>query len=123
MLDWRRVGDSWLGNGFRVRQVAPSHWTLEYVEAPVAIDVEGPIAELSSLEACQHKAESLHDETKVKETRRRLAAVGAGGWALAVLSANPIGFLIGGVVGSAALLELAATWFERRVGSASEITQ
>lgn len=123
MLSWKRVGDSWFGNGFRVQQVSTSQWTLEHVEVPVSVDASGPIAQLASLQACQHKAERLHHEARINVFRKRLAAVGVGGWALAALLGSPVGFIIGGVVGSAALLELGATWLDDRVGSVREFVQ
>lgn len=123
MLEWKRVDGSWFGNGFRVKQVAPTLWSLEHADQAVSVDVTGPIAQLHSLDACKYKAEELHEGERVAKQRRWLGAVGAGGWALAVLAGNPLGFIVGGVIGSAALLELVASWFEGRVGFAAEYKQ
>lgn len=123
MLTWKRVGESWFGNGFRVRQVAPRLWSLEHVSGSEPIDVSDPIAELRTLQACKYKAESLHESELLRDRRRRLLAVGVGGWSLALLLGNPIGFILAGVVGSGALLELIATWTDGKVGGVSSYTQ
>ncbi|MGD2059494.1 MAG: hypothetical protein PVF87_01385 [Acidimicrobiia bacterium] len=123
MLEWKRVDDSWFGNGFQVRQVAPTLWSLDYSTPPGPIDVEGPIAELQSLQACKYKAEKLHEKEAMSHLRSRLVAVGLAGWAVALIAGNPFGFIVGGVVGSAALLELASTWYEGRVGGIQNYLQ
>jgi hypothetical protein len=123
MLDWKRVDGSWFGNGFRVQQVGPALWSLENAEVQGSIDVSDPIARLGTLEACKHKAETLHDELRLMALRKRLGVIGAGGWALALVVANPIAFIVCGVIGSAALLELLATWLDGRVGGIREFVQ
>lgn len=123
MLDWKRVDDSWFGNGFRVRRVAPKLWSLENAEVQGVIDVTGPIAELRTLEACKFKAESIHEAEQLGAHRRRLGAVGVAGWSLALIAGSPIGFIVGGVIGSAALLEWLATWLGDGVGGAQEYVQ
>jgi hypothetical protein len=124
VLKWKRVGQSWFGNGFRVQQVAPTRWSLEHVnESSEPIDVGEPIAELRTLQACQHKAEALHEIERTRDLRRRLSAIGVGSWSLALIVGNPIGFIVGGVIGSAALLELLATWTDGKVGGFRSYTQ
>lgn len=123
MLTWKRVDGSWLGNGFRVRQVAPRLWSLEHLAGHRPVDVTEPIAQLATLEACKHKAEAIHREERVRDQRRRLLAVGVGGWSLALLLGSPVGFIIGGVIGSAALLELITTWTDGRVGGVRSYVQ
>jgi hypothetical protein len=123
MLEWKRVDDSWLGNGFRVRQIAPALWLLDHSNPSGPVDVEGPIAELQTLQACKYKAEKLHEREVMGHRRNRLTAVGLAGWALALLAGNPFGFIVGGVVGSAALLELLATYYEGRVGGVRNYSQ
>lgn len=123
MLEWKRVDESWFGNGFRVQQIAPKRWSLEHVTRSAPIDVSDPIAELGTLQACKYKAEAIHEAEQTRDLRRRLMAVGIGGWSLALIIGNPIGFIVGGVIGSAALLELIATWTDGRVGGVRSYTQ
>lgn len=123
MLEWKRVDDSWFGNGFQVRRIAPSLWSLEHVSAGDAVDVSEPIAQLRTLEACKYEAEARHRTEGLAAKRRRLGAVALGGWSLALLSVNPVLFIAAGVVGTGALLELAAMYFEDRGGSIREFVQ
>lgn len=125
MLDWKIVGDSWVGNGFRIRRKAQEHWILEFSgDDPGSVIVEHePIADLPTLQAAKRKAESLHVERHLSAHRQRLAMVGLGGWSLALLSGNPVVFIVGGVIGSASLLEFGMTWFDGRVGGARQLVQ
>lgn len=123
MLKWKKIGESWFGNGFRVHQVAPTLWSLERVIGYEPIGVNDPIAQLRTLQACKYKAETIHEATRVRDLRRRLLAAAIGGWSLAVIIGNPFGFIVGGVIGSAALLELIATWTDGKVGGIRSYTQ
>ncbi len=123
MLDWKRVDGFWFGNGFRVQQTAPTRWTLENIVGSEPIDVSEPIAELGTLQACKYKAERIHEARLMRDLRRRLLAVGVGGWSLALFIGNPVAFIVGGVIGSAALLELIASWADGKVGGVSSYTQ
>jgi len=123
MLEWKKVDGSWFGNGFQVRRIAPSLWSLEHVSGGDAVDVSDPIAELSTLEACKYEAEARHRAEEDSARRRRLGAVAIGGWSLAVLSVNPILFIAAGVIGTAALLEIAAMYFDDRAGSVRDFVQ
>lgn len=127
MLEWKLVGDSWYGNGYRIDRVAPYVWQLEEVAATgdqeqVSVRTE-PIATLPTLAACQQKAEMLHETRRRALLRQRLTMVGIGGWSVAMLATNPFMFVAAGFIGSAALLELTMTWFEGRVGGARELRQ
>lgn len=123
MLAWNIVGDSWIGNGFRIDRVTPGLWSLQEVDdSAVSTHVE-PIAQLPTLAACRHKAEALHRAQTLGMLRQRLGAVALGGWALALLSMHPVLVVVAAVVGSAALLELAMTWFEEGIGGAKELVQ
>jgi hypothetical protein len=86
---------------------------------------EGPIAELPSLEACRHKAQSMMDETRLGKRRQRLGAVAVVGLSSAVfLSATPLTAAIAGVIGAAALIDLFLTWGERDLaGSVKDAVQ
>jgi hypothetical protein len=123
MLKWKRVDGSWFGNGFRVQQVAPTLWSLELSGDSEPVEASDPVARLGTLQACKYKAETLHEEERMRDLRRRLTAVSVGGWSLAVIIGNPIGFIIGAVIGSAALLELIATWTDDRFGGMRSYTQ
>ena len=123
MLEWKRVDDSWFGNGFQVRRIAPSRWSLEHARAGDAVDVSDPITELSTLEACKYEAEARHRAEELATRRRRLGAVAIAGWSLAVLSVNSVLFIVAGVIGTAALLELAAMYLEDRAGGARDFVQ
>lgn len=123
MLNWKRADDSWLANGFRVHQVAPSLWSLDNVPVSGSVEATDPIAEMGSLEACKFTAQRLHDQRRLGAKRQGLAAAGIASWALALIAANPFAFIVGGVLGTAALLELLATWFEGRIGRAREYMQ
>jgi hypothetical protein len=125
MLDWRRSDGYWLGNGFRIRRVGSARFELEEHAGDggsVIVDPE-PIAALPTLAACKHKAETLHTGRQVALLRQRLTLIGFGGWVLALLGGNPIFFLVAGVVGSAALLELIMTFVEHRTGGARDVRQ
>lgn len=125
MLDWRMVGDSWFGNGFRIRCKAQEHWLLEFSgDDPGSVMVKDePIADLPSLQAAKYKAEELHVERLVSARRQRLGMIGLGGWSLAVLSGNPVVFIIVGAIGLASLLEFGMTWFDDRPGGARQLVQ
>ena len=125
MLDWRRTDGYWFGNGFRIRRVGETRWQLEENTddgGSVMVDAE-PIAVLPTLAACKHHAQTLHTRGRISLLRERLTIVGLGGWALALLAGHPIVFLVAGIVGSAALLELIMTYVENRTGGARELTQ
>ncbi|HXV71829.1 MAG TPA: hypothetical protein VEB69_10550 [Acidimicrobiia bacterium] len=123
MLKWKKVDDSWFGNGFQVRRIAPSVWSLEHVNGNEAVDVSEPISQLSTLDACKYEAEARHRTQELAAKRRRLGAVAIGGWSLAVLAANPVLFIAAGVIGTAALLEIAAMWLDGRVGNVRDFVQ
>ena len=80
---------------------------------------------LPSLQACQHKAQALHNEELLKSKRKRLAAVSAVAFSIAVLwSSAPLAAAVAGVVGAAALIDLGLTWVERgQVGSIEDLVQ
>jgi hypothetical protein len=125
MLDWKMVGGSWFGNGFRIQRDAQEHWLLEHtgeVTGPVTVE-DGPIADLPTLQAAKYKAEELHVERQVSARRQRLGMIGLGGWSLALLSGNPVVFIVAGVIGLASLLEFGMTWFDDRTGRARELVQ
>jgi len=123
MLEWKKVDDSWFGNGFQVRRIAPSLWSLEHPSAGEAVDVSEPITQLGTLDACKYEAEVRHRTQEMAAKRRRLGAVAVGGWSLALLAANPVLFIAAGVVATAALLEIAAMWFDDRVGGVRDFVQ
>jgi len=127
-LEWSRVGDSWFADRFRIDRVSLHAWQLHWNDPADTVGVhveEGPIAELTSLEACRHKAQSLFDETHLVKRRQRLGAIAVVGLSFAVfLSSTPLTAAIAGVIGAAALLDLFLTWGERGVvGSVSEQLQ
>jgi hypothetical protein len=123
MLNWKNVDGSWFGNGFRIQKVDSTLWLLEETASGAAVTVADPIAELPTLQAAKYKAEGLHQDRVMNMRRRRMAAIAAAAWSIAVLSAHPVVFLLTGAVGIAAALEIVATWFEGRVGRAREMTQ
>jgi len=123
MLEWKRVDETWFGNGFQVRRIAPSLWSLEHVGVGESVYVSEPITEPGTLDACKHAAEMLHRVQELEARRRRLGAVAIGGWSVALLAANPVIFLAAGVIGTAALIEMAAIWFDARVGSVRDFVQ
>jgi hypothetical protein len=124
MLDWRKVDGSWFGNGYRIEHRAPAHWLLEdNVAEGESVTVDEPIADLPTLQAAKYKAEVLHAESEVSARRQRLGLIGLGSWSLALLAGHPVVFIAAGVVGSAALLEFAVTWFEDRTGGARDVVQ
>lgn len=126
MLNWRHVDDGWVSNGFKIERISPTSWRLADVvasDAPsIAVDSDG-FRVLPSLEACKYEAEVLQAHRARATSRSRLAAVGAGALAIASVSTNPVVFVGLGVIGVAALLELVMTWFDDRVGGASNFTQ
>ncbi len=125
MLDWRRVDGHWFGNGFRIHRVGPTRWQLEERagESGSVIVDPVPIAALPTLEACKHKAETLHTTRRTALLRQRLTLIGLGGWVFALLGGHPVFFFVASVVGSAALLELIMTYVEDRTGGARHLTQ
>lgn len=122
MLHWTVVEDRWRGNGFEIRRLAPKRWELGEVLDDGGVIVSDPIAEFSSLAACRHKAEKLHEISEMQRLRGRLAAVAVTALVLAILATGPI-FIPLAVIGSAAAVELTLTWFDGRVGGARHIAQ
>lgn len=126
MLNWREVDGSWFGNGFRIERLSPRTWRLEEVARSDRVSialVDGVSADLPTLQAAKFEAERHHSDRALTRTRERLAIVAGCSGALAILGANPVLLVLSGVVGGAALLELAMTWFEGRVGGAEQIVQ
>jgi hypothetical protein len=126
MLDWRRIDGSWFGNGFRIEQASPAVWRLEEVQhaqdGSVSVDTD-PIAALPSLQACKYHAEMLHNDRELTATRQRLGLVSLGALSLAVLSGSPLVLIAAAVIGGASIVELTLTWFDGRVGSATDLVQ
>jgi hypothetical protein len=125
MLDWKMVDGSWFGNGFRIQREAQQHWLLEHTgddTGSVTVEDE-PIADLPTLQAAKYKAEELHVEHQISARRQRLGMIGLGGWSLALLSGNPVVFVVAGVIGLASLLEFVMTWFDDRAGGARQLVQ
>lgn len=125
MLEWKMVGDVWLGNGFRIEHRAPSRWNLHEAagETDGGVATTSLLAELPTLQACQFEAERLHVEQATSTARHRLALVGVGAWGLAIIGGSPVAFVLGSVVGTAAILELGTTWIEGRTGGARDHMQ
>lgn len=127
-LEWQTVGGSWFADRYRIDRISARIWRLSLVDpidsAPVRVE-NGPVAELPSLQACRHKAQSLHDDGLLDQKRQRLAAVAAVGLSVAVVwSSTPLAAAVAGVVGAAALIDLGLTWVERGLaGSVSDLLQ
>lgn len=128
MLHWNRVDDSWFAPHYRIDRIAPRAWLLTSTgpaDSPQVLVEDGPIAVLPSLQACQHKAQSLKNEELLTAKRKRLGAVSAVALSVAVLwSSAPLAAALAGVVGVATLIDLGLTWVERgHVGSVGDLVQ
>lgn len=122
------MNGNWRGNGFLIKPNPPRGWDLYEAgqrdeTSPVA--VEGvPFASLPTLNACKYKAEALHDRAATASLRSRLSVVAATSVGIMMVARpHPLLAMACIVIALAALLELAATWFEDLPGRAGEIVQ
>lgn len=127
MLNWTRRNMTWFGNGFRIEKETPNRWLLFEQSPPDSGLVEvdpAPLATLPTLSSAKYTAELLHRGEETSAQRRRMALVGAGAAATALLIPGyPMAALVIGAVAGAAGLELIRSWLGPHTGSAREIIQ
>lgn len=125
MLSWKNTNGTWFGNGFRIEHRSPRTWVLLDNNPESEQRLADPIlATMPSLKSAKHAAESRHSSEKLRQDRKRLAAVALSMTVLLLLFIEiPIAAIASGVVAAAAALELGATYVDGFYGKAREVTQ